>query len=70
MERSTGAEIPANKPFVYYTEHEPFHPNLVQMYGKVFHFLNEASVSPYEQNIVAIIVLSPQLVTCTLMKSW
>ena len=55
MERSTGTEIPANKPFVYYTEHEPFHPNLVQMYGKVFHFLNEASVSPYEKNIVAIV---------------
>ena len=48
-------ETPTDKPFVYYTEYEPFHPDLVQMYENVFHFLNEASVSPYELNVVALV---------------
>ena len=43
------------KRFVYYTEYEPFHPELLRTYEKVFNFINEASVDQYEQKIVAIV---------------
>jgi len=43
------------KPFVYYTEYEPFHPELIRIYEEVFNFLNEASVNPYEEKIEAIV---------------
>ena len=50
-----------NKLFVYYTEYEPFHSELVRIYEKAFHFLNEASVGPYEQNVVAIVTTTSRV---------
>lgn len=50
-----------DKVFVYYTEYEPFHPELLRTYEKVFNFLNEASVDPYEQNIVAIVTTTSRI---------
>lgn len=50
-----------NKLFVYYTECEPFHPELIRTYEKAFHFLNEASVGPYEQSVVAIVTTTSRV---------
>ena len=50
-----------DKLFVYYTEYEPFHPELLQTYENVFNFLNEASMGAYEENVVAIVTTTSRV---------
>ena len=52
---------PSDKLFVYYTEYEPFHPELIRTYENVFHFVNKASVGPYELNVVAIVTTTSRV---------
>lgn len=47
--------------FVYYTEYEPLHPELLRTYKKAFTFLNEASLGPYEEKIVAIVTTTSRV---------
>lgn len=49
------------KIFVYYTKYEPLHLEMIRAYEKVFNFFNDASVSPYEQNVAAIIATTSRV---------
>ena len=61
IEPQGGPDLVPDKLFVYYTEYEPFHPELIRTYEKNFHFLNEALVGPYEQNVVAIVTTTSRV---------
>ncbi|XP_065906255.1 probable 2-ketogluconate reductase [Dysidea avara] len=56
---------------VYYTEYEPFHPELIKIYDNVFNFVNDATVGPYRNEVVAIVTTTSSIyVDEKMMKSF